>query len=209
LTSAAARPTVGRTRPRRHAWSALLSFLLLAGLLILPAASASATSFVVMNVSDSGEGSLRQAILDANDNPGADDITFAIGGFRPLIISPSTPLPAITEQVSIDASTESGSSCVGWPPTLRVSIEGFSAPASASGLTVTGGVGTLIKGLIIRQFGGDGISLSAPASGTTVECNSIGTTPDLSIQEGMVEPASRFGAPTPARRHRRRSSATS
>ena len=186
LTSAAARPAVGRTRARRHSWSTLLSFLLIAGLLILPAASASATSFVVVNMADSGQGSLRQAILDANANPGADDITFAIPGFRPLIISPSTPLPAITEQVSIDASTESGSSCVGWPPTLRVSIEGSSAPAGTNGFTVSGGVGTTIKGFIIRQFGGDGVSLSAPASGTTVECNAIGTTPDLSIQEGML-----------------------
>ena len=186
MTSAAARPTVGRTRPRHHAWSAPLCFLLLAGLLILPATSASATSFVVINTGDTGQGSLRQAILDANANPGADDITFAIPGTRPLIISPSTPLPAITEQVSLDASTESGSSCAGSTPTLRVSIEGSSAPAGTSGLTVSGGVGTLIKGFIIRQFGGDGVSLSAPASGTTIECNSIGTTPDLSIQEGMV-----------------------
>ena len=185
LTSAA-RPTVGSTRPRRHAWSALLCFLLTAGLLILPAASASATSFVVINTSDTGQGSLRQAMLDANANPGADDITFDIPGSRPLVISPTTPLPAITEQVSLDASTESGSSCVGSTPTLRVSIEGSSAPAGTSGLTVAGGVGTTIKGFIIRQFGGDGVSLSAPASGTTVECNSIGTTPDLEIQEGMV-----------------------
>jgi uncharacterized repeat protein (TIGR01451 family) len=185
LTSAAAHPTVGRTRPRRHAWSALLSFLLLAGLLILPAASASATSFVVVNTSDAGQGSLRQAILDANANPGADDITFAIGGFRPLIISLFSPLPEITEQVSLDASTESGSSCAGSTPTLRVSIEGSNAPPGTSGFTVSDGVGTMIRGFIIRQFGGDGISLLSPASGTTLECNSIGTTPDLSIQEGM------------------------
>lgn len=163
----------------------MLCLALVSGFLLLPATSASAAGFVVINTADDGPGTLRQAILDANANPGADDITFAVPGFRPLIISPRTPLPAITDQVSIDASTESGSSCVGWPPTLRVSIEGSMAPAGTSGLTVAGGVGTTIKGFIIRQFDGDGISLSAPASGTTVECNAIGTTPDLSIQEGM------------------------
>src|SRR6185503_9371561 len=34
------------------------------------------TTFVVTNKNDSGPGSLRQAILDANANPGADTITF-------------------------------------------------------------------------------------------------------------------------------------
>ncbi|HEX7773202.1 MAG TPA: hypothetical protein VF435_12325 [Pyrinomonadaceae bacterium] len=39
-----------------------------------------ATTFVVTNANDSGPGSLRQAILDANANPGADVINFNITG---------------------------------------------------------------------------------------------------------------------------------
>jgi len=39
--------------------------------------SAAAATFAVINTSDSGAGSLRQAILGANAAPGADEITFA------------------------------------------------------------------------------------------------------------------------------------
>jgi hypothetical protein len=37
-----------------------------------------ATTFVVTNTNDSGAGSLRQAILDANANPGSDLITYLL-----------------------------------------------------------------------------------------------------------------------------------
>ncbi len=39
-----------------------------------------ATTFSVINENDSGNGSLRQAIIDANTNPGDDTITFDIPG---------------------------------------------------------------------------------------------------------------------------------
>jgi hypothetical protein len=35
------------------------------------------STFTVLNLADSGTGSLRQAVLDANANPGADLILFA------------------------------------------------------------------------------------------------------------------------------------
>jgi hypothetical protein len=41
---------------------------------LLPAAAAQAATFEVTNTADSGDGSLRQAILDANAAEGADDI---------------------------------------------------------------------------------------------------------------------------------------
>src|SRR5262245_41637065 len=40
-------------------------------------ASAQAADFTVTNLSDSGSGSLRQAISDSNTNPGADRVLFA------------------------------------------------------------------------------------------------------------------------------------
>ncbi|MBC8645683.1 MAG: hypothetical protein H7X85_00860 [Thermoanaerobaculia bacterium] len=43
---------------------------------------ASAVIFTVTNTNDSGAGSLRQAILDANGMGGTDDIVFAIPGSR-------------------------------------------------------------------------------------------------------------------------------
>jgi uncharacterized repeat protein (TIGR01451 family) len=184
--SAAGRPTAGRALSRPHAWSVVLCLSLIAGLLFLPTV-ANAASFVVTSAADEGPGTLRQAILDANANPGADEIAFAIPGSGAQTISPASPLPEITEQVSIDATTQPGaSSCDPWPPTLLVRLEGSGAGAATSGLTVSGGTGTVIKGFIFRRFDGDGISLSAPASATTVTCNAIGTTPDASATVGNV-----------------------
>jgi len=45
--------------------------------------------FMVTNTNDSGPGSLRQAILDANDAPGADEIGFNISGSGVRTITPS------------------------------------------------------------------------------------------------------------------------
>jgi hypothetical protein len=81
-------------------------------------------SFVVYNTADSGPGSLRQAIIDADSgsNPGVDNIVFAIpastaanlnvpvAGFDPIdqtwTITLQTALPAITHAVNIDAGTQ-------------------------------------------------------------------------------------------------------
>ncbi|HEU5249882.1 MAG TPA: hypothetical protein VFW15_07830, partial [Thermoanaerobaculia bacterium] len=58
---------------------------------------AAAATFVVVNTSDSGAGSLRQAILDANAAPGADLIGFSIPGPGVHTISPLSSLPALTD----------------------------------------------------------------------------------------------------------------
>ncbi|PTL60106.1 beta strand repeat-containing protein [Paraconexibacter algicola] len=55
---------------------AALGALVVAG---AAAPSASAATFPVSNLADAGAGSLRQAILDANAAPGADEVTFAAG----------------------------------------------------------------------------------------------------------------------------------
>ena len=52
-------------------------WLLLLGAFLLRPEDAWASTFQVSNTNDSGVGSLRQAILDANNNPGPDKITFA------------------------------------------------------------------------------------------------------------------------------------
>ena len=57
----------------------------LALVLSLGAVPARAASFVVTTLADSGAGSLRQAILDANANPGADVITFSVSGTITLL----------------------------------------------------------------------------------------------------------------------------
>src|SRR5262249_50605022 len=58
------------------------------------------STFTVLNLADSGEGSLRQAILAANVNPGPDAIDFADGllGTIPL----TTGQLSITDHLTID-----------------------------------------------------------------------------------------------------------
>src|SRR5262245_58717544 len=56
-----------------------------------------AATFDVMTLADSGPGSLRQAILDANTTSGDDTITFSVAG----TITLTTNLPWITDNVAI------------------------------------------------------------------------------------------------------------
>src|SRR6266576_7084203 len=58
-------------------------------------------TFTVTTTSDSGAGSLRQAILDANPASGTDTIEFQIPGSPPFTIMPTLPLPALTGPVII------------------------------------------------------------------------------------------------------------
>src|SRR3712207_6671953 len=95
-------------------------------------------AFVVTNTNDAGQGSLRQAILDANANFGADTFTFNIPGAGLHTITPASPLPAITNAVSIDGYTQPGAAfnslAAGNNAVLLVEIDGTAAGASANGL---------------------------------------------------------------------------
>ena len=68
-----------------------------------------ASTFTVANTNDSGAGSFRQAIMDANANPGLDTIAFAIPGSGVQTIAPTSTLPTITDPVVIDGYTQPGS----------------------------------------------------------------------------------------------------
>ena len=70
---------------------------------------ASADTYTVTSNADSGPGTLRQAILDANAHPGADTIEFDIAGSGVHTISPASALPAITDAVTIDGYSQPGS----------------------------------------------------------------------------------------------------
>jgi hypothetical protein len=64
--------------------------------------------FAVTNVADAGPGSLRQAILDSNADAGPDTITFQIGGGGVQTIRPTSQLPALTNPVVIDGTSQPG-----------------------------------------------------------------------------------------------------
>src|SRR5205085_8232721 len=75
--------------------------------------------FTVTNTNDTGMGSLRQAILDAN-SMGGGTINFTIPGGGVHTISPMTVLPTITQTVTIDGYSQPGSSPNPNPPTMGI-----------------------------------------------------------------------------------------
>src|SRR6185295_15233851 len=70
--------------------------------------TAAFATFAVTNTNDSGVGSLRQAVVDANNNPGADRIEFNIPGPGPYTITLATGLPDITDPVTLDGTSQPG-----------------------------------------------------------------------------------------------------
>lgn len=147
-------------------------------------AAPTALTFTVSSTNDSGPGSLRQALLDANANPGATDtILFAIPGAAPHTITPLTPLPGIEDPVLIDAAP--AGDCDGSPPTIE--IDGVSA-GLADGLFVATG-GTIIRGLSITRFSSEDFAgiFFAAAAGNVVECSYLGLAPDGATVKGNFD----------------------
>jgi len=140
-------------------------------------------TFLVLNTNDSGAGSLRQAILDANSNPnvgGPDVIDFNIPGSGVQTISPVTALPTITDPVIIDGYSQSGASSNTNGPGLgdnAVLLIQLSATPNAfvAGLSITAGSST-VKGLVINQGFSSGITLQGNG-GNTIVGNFLGTDP--------------------------------
>ena len=119
--------------------------------LALAGASARAAIFTVTTTADSGPGSLRQAILDANASPGSDGISFAIPGSGVHTIAVIDPLPAIAESVLIDGYSQPGSSWNADPladdAVLQIELVGD----GTDGLTLTGG-SSIVQGLALYGF---------------------------------------------------------
>jgi hypothetical protein len=178
----------------------------------LPVAAA---TFTVTNTDDSGPGSLRQAILDANAAGGADTIDFAIAGGGVHSIALTSPLPAITDAVTIDGYTQSGSlantndTSQGLNTVLMVEINGSGAGAGTICLDVAA-TDTTIRGLVINGCDTAGIRLQNTASNTVIEGNFIGTDPTGTTSSsshptaeivGIAPQSPRIGGTTPAARN--------
>ena len=130
-----------------------------------------ANDTVVTNTNDSGEGSLRQAMINANAFPGANTISFAISGSGVQTIALQSTLPVISDGVTIDGTTQTG--FVNAP---LIVLDGTAAGATTSGLHITAG-GSTIKGLAVRNFAQDGILIDTQGN-NTVQQN------DLSANKG-------------------------
>jgi parallel beta-helix repeat protein len=99
-----------------------------------------ATVLTVTNTNDSGAGSLRQALIDANAAPNVNRIHFNISGACPRVITLASLLPTIAEPVIIDGYTQPGSSrntaLLGNNATLCVVLNGANQISGTYGLNV-------------------------------------------------------------------------
>lgn len=125
------------------------------------------SAFTVVNTDDSGPGSLRQAILDANATANVDTtgdgiadpdvIAFDIPGNGPHAIRPLSPLPDITDPVVIDGWTQPGSqpnsNLIDQPvnAVYGVELDGSLVEPGTWGLTIAAG-GSTVRGLVINRF---------------------------------------------------------
>ncbi|HKD18734.1 MAG TPA: right-handed parallel beta-helix repeat-containing protein, partial [Thermoanaerobaculia bacterium] len=142
------------------------------------ATTLSAATYTVINTNDSGPGSLRQAILDANANPGLDTIAFNISGSGVQTITPGTALPTISDPVTIDGFTQPGSQPNSNGPRLGDNsvhlIEISGASLTTDGLILgSGSDGSTIRGLVLNHWSGRDITLSSGSN--TIAGNFLGT----------------------------------
>lgn len=142
-------------------------------------------TFVVTTANDTGPGSLRQAVLDANTATGKDAIHFDIPGGGPFVVSPLSPLPEIFDSVTIDGFTQPGSN--GKPV---VTIDGGKLSGIAT-LRIVADNST-VRGLVLIH--GGGFAIDVPGVGTRVQGNYIGLKADGSTPAGNANGIAVFGS---------------
>jgi hypothetical protein len=182
------------------------TLLVAAGMLVVGASPAEATTTFTVNKTGDGDDrnlsdarcdtstnngsqcTLRAAIEESNDTAGADTIEFDISGATQTI-KPGSPLPDITDTLTIDGYTQQGASpntlAEGNDAVLKVKLNGSNAGTDVDGLEISGTSESTIKGLVINRFGGDGILITGSgATGNKVEGNFIGTNDQGTIDNG-------------------------
>ena len=162
---------------------------------LLSVSAASATTYTVTTTADSGPGSLRQAILDANGNVGADTIQFNIVGSGVQTIAPASALPQITDGVTIDGYTQPGASAntnapdQGTNAVLLIEIDGTNTGTGSEAAVLffaPGSGGSDVRGLVINRGKWAGIRISGVA-GMSIDGNFIGTDPTGTVPHGNTD----------------------
>ncbi|MEK7328157.1 MAG: SdrD B-like domain-containing protein [Chloroflexota bacterium] len=118
----------------------------------------------LVNTNNSGQGSLRQVISNANAIIGADTVRFELTGAAIYTIQPLTALPIITDPLTIDGTTQAG---FGGAPIIELD-----GAAGSIGLEIRAGSST-VRGLVINGFD-EGILLDTNGN-NVVQGNYIGT----------------------------------
>jgi hypothetical protein len=165
-----------------------------------------AATYMVTTVADSGAGSLRQAMLNADANEGLDKIVFNlpfIGPFDgPFAIVPLSALPMITDPVIIDGTTQPG-----YAGTPLIEINGSLLPANTDGLLITDG-GSTVRGLAINRCPRDAIRIESLGTniiqGNFLGTDTTGTEPLANGNGGVTingSPGNLIGGTTAAERN--------
>jgi hypothetical protein len=151
------------------------AFTFLPVLLVLSVRSTAAATFTVINTSDSGTGSLRQAITDANGGgAGPHTIAFNIPGSGVQTITLSSSLPGLN--VSSGGVTVDGTTQPGYAGSPLVEIDCGGAGLAVFQFAASGGT---IKGLAIGNCGlaiGSGASTSLTVQACHIGVDAAGTT---------------------------------
>ena len=157
-------------------------------LVLLAALPLSAATYTVTNTNDSGAGSLRHAILNANQPPGGHRIEFAIGS-GPQTIHPVTNLPSVSSGTVIDGRTQPGYS--GKP---IIEIDGSLVAGNWSNVTGLNIGSADVYGLVINNFVGAAIRITSGSvrncyigtdvSGTAKKGNQVGIVTYSSVTIG-------------------------
>lgn len=141
----------------------------------LTPAQAAATTWIVNDAGDAGDGcdltdcTLREAILAANASDGPDEIGFALTGGAPYTIAPTSPLPPVTSGITIDATTQSEFT---GKPIIVLNGDSVAAGDTAIGLQLTGTLSAL-RGLIIQRW--KQVAVQVSGAQNTIAGNWIGT----------------------------------
>src|SRR5437867_2028176 len=109
------------------------------------------SAFVVDSTADSGRGTLRQALLDANANGGPDEIQFNFQSSGLHTIRPASPLPPLTGAIMIDGTTQPG-----YIDRPLVELDGSNAGPNADGLVLLSRP-SVVRGLAINRFSRHGV----------------------------------------------------
>jgi uncharacterized repeat protein (TIGR01451 family) len=116
------------------------------------------TYLVTSSGDDSSPNTLRWAVLQANSAGATSTIDFQIAGSGPQVIHLESSLPALTNSVLID-----GTSQPGYKGTPLIEIDGSDLPSGTNGLVLSGG-GSTVTGLSLVGFSGSGVLLNVAGS---------------------------------------------
>jgi uncharacterized repeat protein (TIGR01451 family) len=131
---------------------------------------------LVTSNADSGTGSLRDAIMQANGSSGPDVIKFNISGST--VIQLQSQLPPITETLTID-----GTSQPGFAGSPLIVINGSGVGGTANGLSIMAN-NCAVLGIGIVGFRGDGIAIIA-GNDNVIQGNTIGAAEASNSGDGV------------------------